>query len=140
MEAAVPRSTRVTGTMTLPAARSAGRPGPDSERRSAPPPTPASPPSGPLPRAPRRPGAVPRARSARQLGLDFEALYRAARDDVFAYVATLLRDRAAAEDVTALAFERAYRRRASTTPSAAASARGCSGSPATRRSTSCAGA
>ena len=42
--------------------------------------------------------------------LDFEALYRAARDDVFAYVATLLRDRAAAEDVTAAAFERAYRR------------------------------
>src|SRR5215213_11602250 len=42
--------------------------------------------------------------------LDFEALYRAARDDVFAYVATLLRDRAAAEDVTALAFERAYRK------------------------------
>jgi RNA polymerase sigma factor (sigma-70 family) len=70
MERAVPRSRRVTGTMTLPAAA-----------------------------------------SARQLGLDFEALYRAARDDVFAYVATLLRDRAAAEDVTALAFERAYRRR-----------------------------
>jgi RNA polymerase sigma-70 factor (ECF subfamily) len=44
--------------------------------------------------------------------LDFEALYRDARDDVFAYTATLLRDRAAAEDVTALAFERAYRRRA----------------------------
>jgi RNA polymerase sigma factor (sigma-70 family) len=43
--------------------------------------------------------------------LDFDALYRAARDDVFAYVATLLHDRAAAEDVTALAFERAYRRR-----------------------------
>ena len=43
--------------------------------------------------------------------LDFEALYRGARDDVFAYVATLLRDRAAAEDVTALAFERAYRKR-----------------------------
>jgi RNA polymerase sigma-70 factor, ECF subfamily len=41
----------------------------------------------------------------------FEILYRASRDDVFAYVATLLRDRAAAEDVTALAFERAYRRR-----------------------------
>ncbi|HUE26605.1 MAG TPA: sigma-70 family RNA polymerase sigma factor [Solirubrobacteraceae bacterium] len=41
----------------------------------------------------------------------FEALYRASRDDVYAYVATLLRDRAAAEDVTALAFERAYRRR-----------------------------
>lgn len=42
----------------------------------------------------------------------FEALYRASRDDVYAYVATLLGDRAAAEDVTALAFERAYRRRA----------------------------
>src|SRR5215218_6475062 len=43
-------------------------------------------------------------------GLDFEGLYRAARDDVFAYVATLLGDRSAAEDVTAGAFERAYRR------------------------------
>ena len=42
--------------------------------------------------------------------LDFEALYRAAREDVYAYVATLLRDRAAAEDVTAAAFERAYRK------------------------------
>jgi RNA polymerase sigma factor (sigma-70 family) len=41
----------------------------------------------------------------------FEALYRSSRDDVYAYVATLLGDRAAAEDVTALAFERAYRRR-----------------------------
>jgi RNA polymerase sigma-70 factor, ECF subfamily len=41
----------------------------------------------------------------------FEALYRSSRDDVFAYVMTLLGDRAAAEDVTALAFERAYRRR-----------------------------
>src|SRR5581483_6435444 len=41
----------------------------------------------------------------------FEALYRSSRDDVFAYVATLLRDRSAAEDITALAFERAYRRR-----------------------------
>ena len=30
---------------------------------------------------------------------------------MFAYVATLLHDRAAAEDVTALAFERAYRKR-----------------------------
>jgi RNA polymerase sigma-70 factor, ECF subfamily len=42
--------------------------------------------------------------------LDFDALYRAARDDVYAYVATLLRDRSAAEDVTAAAFERAYRK------------------------------
>ena len=41
----------------------------------------------------------------------FEALYRSSRDDVYAYVFTLLRERAAAEDVTALAFERAYRRR-----------------------------
>ena len=41
----------------------------------------------------------------------FELLYRSSRDDVFAYVATLLKDRSAAEDVTALAFERAYRRR-----------------------------
>ena len=40
-----------------------------------------------------------------------EALYRSSRDDVFGYVATLLRDPAAAEDVTELAFERAYRRR-----------------------------
>ncbi|MGH2954424.1 MAG: RNA polymerase sigma factor [Solirubrobacterales bacterium] len=41
----------------------------------------------------------------------FEALYRSSRDDVFAYASGLLRDRAAAEDVTAQAFERAYRRR-----------------------------
>ena len=41
----------------------------------------------------------------------FEVLYRSSRDDIYAYVLTLLRDRAAAEDVTAIAFERAYRRR-----------------------------
>jgi RNA polymerase sigma-70 factor, ECF subfamily len=41
----------------------------------------------------------------------FEELYRTSRDDVYAYALTLLRDSAAAEDVTALAFERAYRRR-----------------------------
>jgi RNA polymerase sigma-70 factor (ECF subfamily) len=44
--------------------------------------------------------------------LAFEALYRSSRDDVYAYVAGLLRDRAAAEEVTAVAFERAYRKRA----------------------------
>src|SRR4051812_29431335 len=44
---------------------------------------------------------------------DFDALYREARDDVFAYAATFLRDRAAAEDVTAQAFERAYQKRSS---------------------------
>ena len=43
----------------------------------------------------------------------FEELYRSSRDDVFAYVSGLLRDRAAAEDVTATAFERAYRRSSS---------------------------
>ena len=43
--------------------------------------------------------------------LAFERLYRSSRDDVFAYVAGLLRDRSAAEDVTATAFERAYRKR-----------------------------
>src|ERR1700730_3260100 len=41
----------------------------------------------------------------------FEQLYRSSRDDIYGYVATLLRDPAAAEDVTALTFERAYRRR-----------------------------
>jgi RNA polymerase sigma-70 factor (ECF subfamily) len=43
--------------------------------------------------------------------LPFDDLYRSCRDDVYAYVAGLLRDQHAAEDVTALAFERAYRRR-----------------------------
>jgi RNA polymerase sigma-70 factor, ECF subfamily len=47
---------------------------------------------------------------------EFEELYRASRDDVYAYVATMLRDRFAAEDVTALAFERAYRKRGSFRP------------------------
>jgi RNA polymerase sigma factor (sigma-70 family) len=46
----------------------------------------------------------------------FEELYRSSRDDVFAYVAGLLRDRSAAEDVTATAFERAYRRASSFNP------------------------
>jgi RNA polymerase sigma-70 factor (ECF subfamily) len=50
------------------------------------------------------------------IALDFDALYRAARDDVFGYVATMLHDRSAAEDVTALAFERAYRKRKSFNP------------------------
>jgi RNA polymerase sigma-70 factor (ECF subfamily) len=46
----------------------------------------------------------------------FETLYRESRDDVYAYVAGLLRDRTLAEDVTAQAFERAYRRRWSFDP------------------------
>src|SRR3954464_6583097 len=41
----------------------------------------------------------------------FEELYRNTFPRVYAYVASLLRDRSAAEDVTALAFERAYRKR-----------------------------
>jgi RNA polymerase sigma-70 factor, ECF subfamily len=41
----------------------------------------------------------------------FEDLYRNTFPRVYAYVASLVRDRAAAEDVTALAFERAYRKR-----------------------------
>lgn len=41
----------------------------------------------------------------------FDALYRECARDVYAYVRTLLGDDAAAEDVTAVAFERALRRR-----------------------------
>src|SRR3712207_5436700 len=40
----------------------------------------------------------------------FEDLYRRTFPRVYAYVATLLRDRSAAEEVTAQAFERAYRK------------------------------
>jgi RNA polymerase sigma-70 factor (ECF subfamily) len=57
--------------------------------------------------------SAPVAAPASSLALDLEALYRGARDDVYAYVATLLHDAAAAEDVTAQAFERAVRRRKS---------------------------
>jgi len=53
--------------------------------------------------------------SGSSLGLNtaqgFEDLYRNTFPRVYAYVASMLRDRAAAEDVTALAFERAYRKR-----------------------------
>jgi RNA polymerase sigma factor (sigma-70 family) len=44
---------------------------------------------------------------------DFDALYRATVDDLYAYAATLVRDRGAAEEVVAATFERAYRRRSS---------------------------
>jgi len=43
--------------------------------------------------------------------LAFEAIYRESRDDLYAYVAGLLRDRSAAEEVTSQAFERAWRKR-----------------------------
>jgi RNA polymerase sigma factor (sigma-70 family) len=46
----------------------------------------------------------------------FEALYRRVFPRVYAYVASMLRDRSAAEEVTAQAFERAYRKRASYRP------------------------
>ncbi len=42
----------------------------------------------------------------------FDRLYRSSRDDVYAYVASLVRDPATAEEITATAFERAYRKRA----------------------------
>jgi RNA polymerase sigma-70 factor, ECF subfamily len=47
----------------------------------------------------------------READLAFDRLYRSSRDDVYAYVASLVRDQAAAEEVTATAFERAYRKR-----------------------------
>ncbi len=59
--------------------------------------------------------AAPPAAAAVDAGW-FEDLYRSSAADIHAYVASLLRDRAAAEDVTALAFERAYRRRAMFNP------------------------
>jgi RNA polymerase sigma-70 factor, ECF subfamily len=42
---------------------------------------------------------------------NFDALYRECARDMYAYVRTLLGDDTSAEDVTALAFERAFRRR-----------------------------
>lgn len=50
---------------------------------------------------------------AERVGERFEELYRRTFPRVYAYVASLLRDRSAAEEVTAQAFERAYRKRAS---------------------------
>jgi RNA polymerase sigma factor (sigma-70 family) len=44
-------------------------------------------------------------------GESFESLYERTSERAYAYAASLLRDRAAAEDVTAQAFERAYRKR-----------------------------
>ena len=55
--------------------------------------------------------AAPTAEAPSAGELAFDQLYRSSRDDVYAYAAGLLRDTAAAEDVTATAFERAYRKR-----------------------------
>lgn len=49
--------------------------------------------------------------AARPPSLEFDALYRTACADVYAYVASLVGDAATAEDITAAAFERAYRKR-----------------------------
>ena len=46
----------------------------------------------------------------------FAELYERTFPRVYAYVASLLRDRSAAEDVTAQAYERAYRKRRSYRP------------------------
>jgi RNA polymerase sigma-70 factor, ECF subfamily len=46
-----------------------------------------------------------------QADLAFDRLYRSSRDDVYAYVTSLMHDGPAAEEVTAAAFERAYRKR-----------------------------
>lgn len=46
----------------------------------------------------------------------FEDLYRRTSRRVYAYVASILRDRSAAEEVTAQTFERAFRKRASFRP------------------------
>jgi RNA polymerase sigma-70 factor, ECF subfamily len=58
--------------------------------------------------------AVPLAGTARAEG--FAELYERTFPRVYAYVASLLRDRSSAEDVTAQAFERAYRKRRSYRP------------------------
>ena len=58
--------------------------------------------------------AVPLTGTAQAEG--FAELYERTFPRVYAYVASLLRDRSAAEDVTAQAFERAYRKRRSYRP------------------------
>ncbi len=51
--------------------------------------------------------------AARSRSESFASLYERTFPKVYAYALSLLRDRAAAEDVTAQAFERAYRKRRS---------------------------
>ncbi len=58
--------------------------------------------------------SVPLVAAGRSEG--FAELYERTFPRVYAYVASLLRDRSAAEDVTAQAFERAYRKRRSYRP------------------------
>jgi RNA polymerase sigma-70 factor (ECF subfamily) len=61
-------------------------------------------------------GTVMEISTTEPMTVRFDALYRETASDVFAYVMTLLRDRSAAEDVTATAFERAYRRQSGFDP------------------------
>ena len=64
--------------------------------------------------APDRHDRSPRLPPVKGAGLDeaaFDGLFRECLGDVHAYAISLLGDRAAAEDVTALAFERLYRSR-----------------------------
>jgi hypothetical protein len=76
--------------------------------------------------------------SAREEAIAFDDLYRRTFARVYAYVASLMRDASGAEEeVTAHAFERAYRKRASFNARRRAPRRGSSASPATPRSTSC---
>ena len=55
--------------------------------------------------------AAPTREAPAAADLAFEQLYRSSRDDLYAYLAGMLRDRSAAEEVTASVFERAYRKR-----------------------------
>jgi RNA polymerase sigma-70 factor (ECF subfamily) len=61
--------------------------------------------------------AAPAKAAPREADLAFDRLYKSSRDDVYAYVASLVRDAGAAEDVTATVFERAYRKRSRFDPS-----------------------
>ena len=70
----------------------------------------------------------------------FAELYERCFTRVYGYVASLLRDRSAAEDVTAQAFERAYRRRSTYRSGRGTVEAWLFGIRATPRSTSCAGA
>ncbi len=55
--------------------------------------------------------AVPASQVPDDAAVAFDELYRSSRDDLYAYVAGLVGSGAAAEDVTAATFERAYRKR-----------------------------
>jgi RNA polymerase sigma-70 factor, ECF subfamily len=54
--------------------------------------------------------AIAKRQTESETRIDFDRLYRDSRDDLYAYVAGLLRDQATSEEVTAAAFERAYRK------------------------------